>query len=150
MADNHEDEKPKKIKRRRGNILERWEVALVEAMIERGHYSDQDILAYFTRPTRSLNGRTIHEIHIGKKHKATKAADPEELDAFLATWPDVDHETGLSARGDELLNRKMFAVMALSRHQPRAPVPRSGLVPPPFASKHANGLQPLFASTYRS
>ncbi|MEP2683837.1 DUF3644 domain-containing protein [Sulfitobacter sp.] len=112
MADNDEYEKPKKIKRRRGNTLERWEVALVKAMIERGHYSDQDILAYFTRPTRSLNGRTIHEIHIGKKHKATKAADPEELDAFLATWPDVDLETGLSARGDELLIKSREAMIA--------------------------------------
>lgn len=112
MADSDEDEKPKKIKRRRGNNLERWEVALVKAMIERGHYSDQDILAYFTRPTRSLNGRTIHEIHIGKKHKATKAADPEEFDAFLATWPDVDHETGLSARGDELLIKGREAMIA--------------------------------------
>lgn len=87
MADNNEDEKPKKIKRRRGNTLERWEVALVKAMIERGHYSDQDILAYFTRPTRSLNGRTIHEIHIGKKHKAIKAADPAKEDSvYLCAW----------------------------------------------------------------
>ncbi|MCZ4366634.1 DUF3644 domain-containing protein [Sulfitobacter dubius] len=112
MTDDNEDEKPTKIKRRRGNILERWEVALVKAMINRGDYSDQDILAYFTRPTRSLNGRTIHEIHIGKKHKATKAADPEELDAFLSTWPDVDHETGLSARGDELLIKAREAMIA--------------------------------------
>ncbi|KAF0675904.1 DUF3644 domain-containing protein [Profundibacterium mesophilum] len=106
-----EKEKPKR-KRRRGNTLERWEVALVKAMIGCGEYSDQDILAYFTRPTRSLNGRTIHEIHIGKKHKATKAADPEELDAFLSAWPDVDHETGLSARGDELLIKAREAMIA--------------------------------------
>ena len=41
-------------KRKRGNTLERWEVALVKAMLSRGGYNDQDILAYFTRPTRSI------------------------------------------------------------------------------------------------
>lgn len=110
--DGSEEEKLEKPDRRRRNTLERWEVSLVKAMIERGEYSDQDILAYFTRPTRSVNGRTIHEIHIGKKHKATKAADPDELDAFLSTWPDVDHETGLSARGDELLIKAREAMIA--------------------------------------
>jgi hypothetical protein len=39
-------------RRPRGRTLERWEVALVKAMLERGRYNDQDILAYFTRPTR--------------------------------------------------------------------------------------------------
>lgn len=39
--------------RRRGNSLERWEIALIKAMIDDGRWpNDQDILAYFTRPTR--------------------------------------------------------------------------------------------------
>lgn len=41
--------------RRRGNNLERWEIGLVKAMLARGGYNDQDILAYFTRPARSIN-----------------------------------------------------------------------------------------------
>lgn len=50
-------------KRRRGNRLEKWEVALIKAMDTRGNWpNDQDVLAYFTRPTRSINHRAIGEI----------------------------------------------------------------------------------------
>jgi len=76
-------------RRRRGNTLEKWEVALIKAMLARKGSNDQDILAYFTRPTRSVNHRAIGEIRTEKKHKAIKPATSEELDAFLATWPDV-------------------------------------------------------------
>lgn len=100
------------IRRRRGNTLDRWEVPLVKAMVRRKEYNDQDILAYFTRPTRTVNHRLISEIRSGAKHKVVKAADDEELDVFLATWPDVDHETGLSVRGDELLIKAREAMIA--------------------------------------
>lgn len=99
-------------RRRRGNTLERWEIALVKAMLERGGYNDQDILAYFTRPTRSVNHRVIAEIRTGAKHRAAKTASQEELDEFLATWPEVDPETGLSLRGDELLIKAREAMIA--------------------------------------
>lgn len=99
-------------KRRRGNTLEKWEVALVKAMLERGGYNDQDILAFFTRPTRSVNHRLIGEIRNGKKHKALKATTADELDEFLAIWPDHDPQTGLSLRGDELLIKAREAMIA--------------------------------------
>ena len=110
----HQDNAPKKIKRRRGNTLENWEVALVKAMIARGgaFTNDQDILAYFTRPTRTVNHRLIGEIRTEAKHKATKLATDDDLDAFLSTWPDVDHATGLSIRGDELLIKAREAMIA--------------------------------------
>ncbi|SNX74380.1 uncharacterized protein DUF3644 [Cereibacter ovatus] len=113
MADK-EDKKPKVTKRRRGNTLENWEIAIVKAMIRRGGLftNDQDILAYFTRPTRSVNHRLIGEIRNEAKHKAVKAGSDEDLDVFLATWPDVDHETGLSVRGDELLIKAREAMIA--------------------------------------
>lgn len=99
--------------RRRGNRLERWEIALVKAMIADGRWpSDQDILAYFTRPTRSINHRAIGEIRTGAKHVTIKAASAEELDSFLASWPEVDGETGLSLRGDELLIKAREAMIA--------------------------------------
>ncbi|MBU3888580.1 DUF3644 domain-containing protein [Methylosinus sp. KRF6] len=99
--------------RRRGNRLERWEIALVKAMIDDGRWpSDQDILAYFTRPTRSVNHRAISEIRTGAKHTAIKAASAEELDSFLAAWPEIDRETGLSLRGDELLIKAREAMIA--------------------------------------
>ncbi|KRS19254.1 hypothetical protein XM52_04625 [Roseovarius indicus] len=83
-------------------------------MIARGSpfANDQDILAYFTRPTRSVNHRLISEIRSEAKHKAIKPASDDDLDAFLATWPDIDHETGLSVRGDELLIKAREAMIA--------------------------------------
>lgn len=99
--------------RKRGNALEKWEVSLIKAMDMRGNWpNDQDILAYFTRPTRSINHRAIGEVRKKKKHVAVKAASDEVLDEFLATWPDIDHQTGLSIRGDELLIKAREAMIA--------------------------------------
>ena len=99
-------------KRRRGNHLEKWEVALVKAMLARGGYNDQDILAYFTRPTRSINHRAIGEIRTKKKHRNIKAASDDLLERFLAAWPEVDPQTGLSLRGDELLVKARESMIA--------------------------------------
>lgn len=99
--------------RRRGNKLERWEIALVKAMVADGRWpNDQDILAYFTRPTRSINHRAIAEIRTGAKHAAVKASAAEELESFLSSWPEIDAETGLSLRGDELLIKAREAMIA--------------------------------------
>ncbi len=99
--------------RKRGNRLERWEIQPIKAMIAEGRWpNDQDILAYFTRPSRSINHRAIGEIRTGKKHAAVKAAGQEEFDSFLAAWPEVDAETGLSLRGDELLIKAREAMIA--------------------------------------
>src|SRR5215207_805199 len=88
--------------RRPSNTLEKWEVALVKAMLAR-KFVPQDIQAYFSRPTRSINHARISEIRDGAKHKAIKATTDDELDAFLDAWPSVDPDTGLSLQGDELL-----------------------------------------------
>ncbi|MDA9529894.1 DUF3644 domain-containing protein [Bradyrhizobium sp. CCBAU 25338] len=99
--------------RKRGNKLERWEIALIKAMVADGRWpNDQDILAYFTRPTRSINHRAISEIRTGAKHATTKSAVPEDLDEFLASWPAIDAETGLSLQGDELLIKAREAMIA--------------------------------------
>ncbi len=93
--------------------LEKWEAAVIKAMIAARHpKTNQDILAYFTRPSRSLNARVIGEIRSDKKHKGVKAATAEELDAFLSSYPDIDLQTGLSARGDELLLKAREAMIA--------------------------------------
>lgn len=99
--------------RRRGNSLEKWEIALIKAMVARGDWpNDQDVLAYFTRPTRSVNHRAIAEIRKNEKHTAIKAASDDVLSEFLATWPDIDPQTGLSIRGDELLLKAREAMIA--------------------------------------
>lgn len=99
--------------RKRGNKLERWEVALIKAMVADGRWpNDQQVLAYFTRPTRSINHRAIAEIRKGDKHAASKPASAEELEGFLSSWPEIDVETGLSLRGDELLIKAREAMIA--------------------------------------
>jgi hypothetical protein len=102
----------RKITRKKGNALERWEIALIKAMLGEDKYNDQDILAHFTRPTRSVNARVIGEIRKGDKHKPVRPASSDDLASFLATWPDVDNETGLSLRGDELLIKAREAMIA--------------------------------------
>ena len=98
--------------RRKGNRLELREIALIKAMLSRGEYNEQDILAYFTRPTRSINHAQISKIRTGTKFRAFKAATNEELDEFLARWPDLDPETGLSLGGDELLVKGREAMIS--------------------------------------
>jgi hypothetical protein len=45
-------------------------------------------------------------------HKSIKAASEAEIGDFLATWPDVDPQTGLRVRGDELLIKAREAMIA--------------------------------------
>ncbi|MDF1600931.1 DUF3644 domain-containing protein [Mesorhizobium sp. YIM 152430] len=97
--------------RRPGNTLEKWEVAIVKAMLAK-KYVPQDIQAYFSRPTRSINHARISEIRDGAKHKAVKAATDAELDAFLEAWPNIDPVTGLHHQGDELLVKAREAMIA--------------------------------------
>ncbi len=99
-------------KRTRGNTFEKWEVSLVKAMVKRGGYNDQDILAYFTRPLRTVNHRLIGQIRKEEVGKAIKEASEQELDDFLGKWPNVDPETGLSLRGDELLIKAREAMIS--------------------------------------
>ena len=93
------------VKRNRNNTLLHWEVAIVKAMLQKKDVfgNDQDILAYFTRPTRSINHRLIGEIRTKKKHARTNPADDQTLERFLQSWPQVDPGTGLHIIGDELL-----------------------------------------------
>jgi Protein of unknown function (DUF3644) len=99
------------VPRRSGNSLGKWEVAIVKAMLAK-KYVPQDVQAYFSRPTRSINHARISEIRDGTKHKGIKAASDTELDAFLEAWPDVDPGTGLHLQGDELLTKAREAMIA--------------------------------------
>lgn len=98
--------------RKRGEAMERWEVALVKTMFDNGWDVDQDILAHFTRPTRSVNHRLIGQIRRGDRYRTVKAASKEELEGFLDKWPDIDPETGLSLKGDELVIKAREAMIA--------------------------------------
>jgi Protein of unknown function (DUF3644). len=100
------------VKRNPKNRLERWEVSLVKAMLAKGTFgNDQDILAYFTRPNRSINHARISEIDTGHKHANVRTATDEELQRFLRDWPQIDPATGLHLLGDELLIKAREAML---------------------------------------
>jgi hypothetical protein len=93
------------------NKLERWEVAIIKAMMATPPpKTDQDILAYFTRPTRSINHGRIKDIRDGKTHTGVAAASASELGEFLDAWPNVDGG-GLHLVGDELLIKAREAML---------------------------------------
>ncbi len=95
----------------RNNRLERWEVGIIKAMMATPpRKTDQDILAYFTRPTRSVNHGRIKDIRDGKTHGIVAPATIEELAAFLKAWPYVDG-SGLHLIGDELLIKAREAML---------------------------------------
>src|ERR1700730_14006239 len=97
--------------RNRNNRLERWEVAIIKAMMATPpRKTDQDILAYFTRPTRSINHGRIKDIRDSKTHGNVTPAAVEELAAFLKAWPYVDG-SGLHIIGDELLIKAREAML---------------------------------------
>ncbi|MHC2090386.1 DUF3644 domain-containing protein [Methylobacterium sp. CM6244] len=93
------------------NKLERWEIALVKKMTQTGRYSDQDIQAYFSRPTRTINHARVGEIRDGSKHAAVNASSIEELNDFLERWPQIDWDTGGHIIGDELVIKAREAII---------------------------------------
>jgi hypothetical protein len=93
------------------NRLERWEVAIIKTMMATPpRKPDQDILAYFTRPSRSINHGRIKDIRDGKTHAAVAPATADELSAFLKAWPNAD-DRGLHLIGDELLIKAREAML---------------------------------------
>jgi len=70
------------------NSLEAWEVALIKAMLATGQYKNQQIIAYFSRPDRSVNQGRINDIKSGKIMPTLRAASEAQLRAFLASYDD--------------------------------------------------------------
>lgn len=100
------------VTRNRKNRLLSWEVRLVKAMLEEGGFgNNQDILAYFSRPKRSINHRAISEIRDGQKHARIKRADTETLKQYLKDWPHIDAATGLHLFDNELLIKSREAML---------------------------------------
>jgi Protein of unknown function (DUF3644) len=108
-------------KNRAQNKLEDWEVGIVKAMITAGFDVDQDIVAYFTRPNRSINQSRIGDIRHVRKHSDAKSATAAELKKFLADWPHIDPQTGLNVKADELIikSREAMLVAVQSYNNPR-------------------------------
>lgn len=92
-------------RRTKGRGFDDWEVALVKALLlRRGEFSvDQDVLAYFSRPTRSIHLLLFGQIRRGQAGRSVHPASIAEVDRYLFSWPDLDPSTGLGVRDDELL-----------------------------------------------
>lgn len=91
--------------------LTKAEVALVKAMLNAGGRTSQEILAYFSRPGRSINSARINEVKSSARFDTIPAASSEELRAFLSRWPDHDHVTGLHPDDDELVVKAREAML---------------------------------------
>jgi hypothetical protein len=102
---------PTRRKRNTDNKLHLWEVRLVKAMLEKGDNNDQTILAYFTRPSRTINHARIKEIRDGTKHSSIKATTNEDLQKFLTSWPMIDWDNGLHLVDDELIIKAREAML---------------------------------------
>lgn len=85
------------------NNLEDYEVSLIKAMFASDKFSTkQEILAYFSRPTRSVNPARINEISdaVSKmpipkaslKYLNHPQATKAQLEKFLKEWPNVSQE----------------------------------------------------------
>jgi len=94
-------------KRNKKGRPEKWEIAIIKAIIEKypkTEMSNQDILAYFSRPTRSLNSRVISEIRNDADYsRDISKANSKQLSDFLKNWPHTDFSTGLNLIEDELI-----------------------------------------------
>ena len=93
------------------NVLTRAEVALVKAMLAGRDRTGQEILAFFSRPGRSINPARINEVKRSRRFDAIPPATSEELKAFLSRWPDHDHVTGLHPEDDELVVKAREAML---------------------------------------
>ncbi len=94
------------------NSLQVWEISIIKAMIWSGKYNNQEILAHFSRPIRSINPARIAEIASGERHDEVAAASEDQLADFLDQWPNIDPKTGLDVKGDELLIKAREAMIA--------------------------------------
>ena len=93
------------------NSLEPWEAEIIKAMLARGGFSNQKIVAYFSRPTRSINQARVVDIKNGRIFGKVQSASNQRLDDFLSHWPDIDPQTGLHVLGDELLLKAREAML---------------------------------------
>ncbi len=67
-----------------------WEVAIIRAMLHAGTFKKQEIVAYFSRPDRSINQARISEIEDNhERYKGIAAASKAELDKFIADWREI-------------------------------------------------------------
>lgn len=66
--------------------IEDWEAALIKAMLADSNYTGDQIIAYFSRPDRTVSPFRIAEIRKGELHKEVAAANAAQVAAFVRTY----------------------------------------------------------------
>lgn len=64
--------------------LERWEVALIKAMLDGSGLTKQRILSFFSTPERDVNPARLHDIIAGKLGAGVEPASEAQVRAYLA------------------------------------------------------------------
>ena len=104
--------------------LEGWEVSLIKGMMHHEVFeTDQEILAHFSYPGRTVNNGRLSEIRKAltskqdtgipaiDRFRPQPVASREEIDAFLAAPPRIDPRTGLDLQKDELVIKAREAML---------------------------------------
>ncbi len=110
--------------RRKPGGLEDWEVSLIKGMMHHKIFrSDQEILAHFSHPRRTVNNGRLSEIRRASeapedtgnpaidRFRPQPIASRDEIDAFLAAAPRFDPRTGLDLVEDELVIKAREAML---------------------------------------
>src|SRR5215213_5302247 len=92
--------------------LNDWEVRLIKAFCECTSLNDQQILAYFTRPSRTLNHRVVSGIRSGKYFPDIEPATDGDLTHFRDNWFRYSVTKGEEKRFEELVNKAREAMVA--------------------------------------
>lgn len=90
------------------------EVQIVKAFLAQTTLNDQQILAHFTHPARSINHRLIGQIRKGSRYADATVASADELAQFRTEWP-LSNPAFASAQPDERLLRAKVTMIAAVR-----------------------------------
>lgn len=91
--------------------LEDWEVAIIRAMLGSEEFSKQQIVAYFSRPDRSINQARISEIsNDHERYDGISPASSDELNRFVETWR-ASNSGVYGKPGDEIIPHDRLAPM---------------------------------------
>lgn len=92
--------------------LNEWEVSLIKAFCDQTPLNDQQILAYFTRPNRTVNHRVISGIRSGRYFPSVHPSTEEELAQFKDRWRTLNVSKGKLREIEELLLKSREAMIS--------------------------------------
>jgi hypothetical protein len=92
--------------------LNDWEVSLIKGFCEHTDLNDQQVLAYFTRPQRTVNHRVISGIRTGRYFPTIPVSTEEELIQFKERWHRIPISKGKVKEIEELVAKAREAMIS--------------------------------------